>query len=430
MATKEITVHLPMPHPKQSEFLRSSAKRKVVRAGRRGGKTVGMAIKAVEAFLDGRRVLYAAPTADQINTFWRHVRDALQPCLDAGLYYKNETEKIIELRGTEQRIKAKTAWNSDTLRGDYADLLILDEWQLMNEDAWGVVGAPMLLDNNGDAVFIYTPPSIRTAGVSKARDKRHAAKLFTMAQADKTGRWAAFTFSSHDNPHLSHEALNEITGDMSNLAYRQEIMAEDIDEVPGALWNRAILEANRVKVAPSLYRIVVAVDPEATATETSAETGIIVAGKDENEIGYLLQDATLRGSPAEWGAAVVRAFDHWQADLIVAETNNGGDMVKFVVETAAKDLHRRGERKTALIPFRKVHASRGKYIRAEPISTLYENDRCKHVGTFEELEDQLCSWLPGDTSPDRLDAAVWAFTDLMLTPKPTPTQPSYSLSSV
>lgn len=414
MSTREITIQLPEPHPKQLDFLRSPAKRKVVRAGRRGGKTVGMAIKAVEEFLRGRRVLYGAPTADQINTFWRHVRDALQPCVDAGLYYKNETEKIIELRGTEQRIKAKTAWNADTLRGDYADLLILDEWQLMNEDAWGVVGAPMLLDNDGDAVFIYTPPSLRTAGVSKAQDKRHAAKLFKAAQADTSGRWAAFTFSSHDNPHLSKDALGEITSDMSNLAYRQEIMAEDIDEVPGALWTRATLDKNRVTKAPALYRIVIAVDPEATATETSAETGIIVAGKDENEIGYTLADKTLRASPAEWGKAVVRSFDQWRADTVIAETNNGGDMVRFVVEAAAQELHRQGERETPNIPFKKVHASRGKYIRAEPVSTLYENGRCKHVGTFDELEDQLCSWLPGDDSPDRLDALVWAYTDLLV----------------
>jgi phage terminase large subunit-like protein len=201
---------------------------------------------------------------------------------------------------------------------------------------------------------------------------------------------------------------------MSNLAYRQEIMAEDVDEVPGALWTRATLDKNRATQAPALYRVVVAVDPEATATETSAETGIMVAGKDENEIGYLLEDKTLRGSPADWGATVVRAFDRWRADTIVAETNNGGDMVRFVVEAAAQELHRNGERQTAFVPFKKVHATRGKYVRAEPISTLYENGRVKHVGTFDELEDQLCGWLPGDTSPDRLDAAVWAFTELML----------------
>lgn len=414
MAMMEVKVRLNKPHPKQHQFLRCAAKRIVVRAGRRGGKTVGMAIKAVESFLRGRRVLYAAPTADQINTFWRHVRDALQSCIDAGLYYKNETEKIVELHGTEQRIKAKTAWNADTLRGDYCDLLILDEWQMMNEDAWGVVGAPMLLDNDGDAVFIYTPPSARTAGVSKAHDKKHAAKLYKAAQADTTGRWAAFTFSSHDNPHLSSIALSEIAGDMSNLAYRQEIMAEDIDEVPGALWTRAVLEKYRVKAAPSLYRIVVAVDPEATASATSAETGIIVAGIDENELGYLLEDCTLRGSPAEWGTAVVRASDRHGADRIIAETNNGGDMVKFVVEAAAKELYRQGERPNASISYKQLHASRGKHTRAEPISTLYENGRVKHVGAFAELEDQLCSWLPGDTSPDRLDATVWAFTELML----------------
>lgn len=414
MPTKEVTICLPRPHPKQREFLRHPAKRKVVRAGRRGGKTVGMAIKALEVFLAGKRVLYAAPTADQINTFWRHVKNALQPAIDAGIYYKNETERVIELAGTEQRIKAKTAWNADTLRGDYADLLILDEWQLMNEDAWGVVGAPMLLDNNGDVVFIYTPPSARTAGVSKAQDKRHAAKMFKVAQEDTSGRWATFHFSSHDNPHLDKDALRDITGDMSNLSYRQEIMAEDIDEVPGALWTRATIEKSRVNMAPVLYRIVVAVDPEATATENSSETGIIVAGKDENELGYVLEDKTLRGSPAQWGAAVVRAFDRWRADSVVAEVNQGGDMVRFVVEAAAQELHRQGERETPFIPFRAVRASRGKYIRAEPISTLYENGRCKHVGVFEELEDQLCSWLPGDDSPDRLDALVWGFTELML----------------
>ena len=103
---------------------------------------------------------------------------------------------MIERPGSDQRIRAKTAWNADTLRGDYADLLILDEWQLMNEEAWEVVGAPMLLDNNGDAVFIYTPPSLHSRSTSKARDPRHAAKLFQRAQADTTGRWEVFHFTS------------------------------------------------------------------------------------------------------------------------------------------------------------------------------------------------------------------------------------------
>lgn len=391
--------------------MRSTAKRIVCRAGRRGGKTVGMAIKAVEAFLAGKRVLYAAPTADQINTFWRHVRNALQEPIDAGVYYKNETERVIELVGTEQRIKAKTAFNADTLRGDYADLLILDEWQLMNEDAWGVVGAPMLLDNNGDAVFIYTPPSARTAGMSKAHDKRHAAKMFKAAQGDTSGRWATYTFSSHANPHLSKEALQEIARDMSNLAYRQEIMAEDIDEIPGALWTRAILEAQRLSTRPGLVRVVVAIDPAVSANESSNETGIIVAGIDAHDHGYILEDASLRSSPDGWARAAIEAYHRWEADLIVAESNQGGDMVENTLRTIDSN-----------VPVALVRATRGKYTRAEPVSALYEQKRVHHIGAFEELEDQLCGWLPGDTSPDRLDALVWALTALMIGPPEPPQQ--------
>ena len=228
MVVKEKTkveVVLPIPHSYQNEFIVSDKKRIIIRAGRRGGKTVGAAIKAVEAYLKGRRVLYAAPTSEQVGKFWFEVTSALRDLIDLGVFKKNESEKFIELPGTEQRLKAKTAWNANTLRGDYADLLILDEWQLMNEDTWEVVGAPMLADHNGDAVFIYTPPSLRSSGVSRARDPRHAAKMFKMAESDP--RWLAIHFTSHDNPYISQEALGELIQDMSKQSYRQEILAED-----------------------------------------------------------------------------------------------------------------------------------------------------------------------------------------------------------
>ena len=217
-------------HPKQKAFIESQIKRIVVRAGRRSGKTVGAAIKAVKSFVEGHRVLYAAPTSEQTERFWFEVKRALAPLIASKVFKQNDSEQFIERPGTEQRIKAKTAWNADTLRGDYADLLILDEWQLMDEDTWEVVGAPMLLDNNGDALFIYTPPSIRSAGVSKARDPRHAAKMFSDALKDTTGRWQAFHFTSQDNPFISAEALGELIQDMSRRSYRQEILAED-DEI-------------------------------------------------------------------------------------------------------------------------------------------------------------------------------------------------------
>lgn len=237
-----VKIELPHPHPKQQGFVFCLAKRVIVCAGRRGGKTVGAAIKAAMAFTRGKRVLYAAPTGEQTGKFWYEVCNALEPLLvpqviEANgkkvmvkpIFRKNEAEQFIERIGTEQRLKAKTAWNADTLRGDYADELILDEFQLMAEDTWGVVGAPMLLDNDGNATLIYTPPSLRASGLSKATDPRHAAKMFKAAQADTTGRWKAFHFTSHDNPHISREALSEVVKDMSREAYRKEIMAEDDD---------------------------------------------------------------------------------------------------------------------------------------------------------------------------------------------------------
>lgn len=395
---REIKVHLRKPHPKQREFIDSNAKRKVIRAGRRGGKTGGIAIHAVEQFLAGHRVLYAAPTQDQVATFWFEVREALRDPIDAGIYTKNETERTIEFPHTKQRIRAKTAWNADTLRGDYADKLILDEFQLMCEDTWDVVGAPMLMDNDGDATFIYTPPSLRSAGVSKARDPRHAAKMFRKAQEDDTGRWAVFHFTSHDNPYISQTALEEIRADMTATAYRQEIMAEDVDEAPCALWRRSNIDAHRVTKAPEFDRVVVGVDP--SATSTGDECGVIVAGKAGDKF-YVIGDYSMQGAPIVWAKSAVDAFRLHEANHIVYETNHGGEMV-------AQTLRIHGD-----VPMRGVHASRGKAVRAEPISVLSEQGKVWFVGDFSKLEDELCMWEPGSgNSPNRLDAFVWAITEL------------------
>lgn len=214
----ELTIKLNRPHAKQLAFMRSKAKRRVICAGRRVGKTTGMAIYAVERMLQGRRVLEAAPTADQTNTFWSICKKALAEPIAAGVIYKNETERILEIPSTGGRIRTKTAWDADSLRGDYADDLILDEYSLMHPSAWNEVGAPMLLDNNGDATFIFTP-----------KRKNHAYSLFVRAMGDTSGRWESFQFTSFDNPHLSREALDEITADMTEEAYQQEILAQFLD---------------------------------------------------------------------------------------------------------------------------------------------------------------------------------------------------------
>ena len=404
MKTEKIKIILSgRKHKIQQEIIKCPAKRIIIRAGRRGGKTVGVANRALIRFLEGRRVLYAAPTAEQVGSFWSTVTRILAEPIRQKVFIKNETEKYIELPGTEQRIKVKTAWNADALRGDYADDLILDEFQLMNEDIWDAVGAPMLLDNNGDALLIFTPPSLHSRSVSKAHDRQHAAKLFRLFQNyEKTdpARYRTFHFSSHENPYISKEALNEISRDMTSLSIRMEIQAEDIDEAPGALWTRKIIEDARTLIVPPLSRIVVAVDP--SVTSTGDETGIIVAGKYNNE-GYILADKTVQGSPLTWAEAAVAAYHKYQANKIIAEKNNGGEMVELVLKKVDPN-----------VPVTLVNASRGKLTRAEPISALYEQGRIHHVGSFNALEDEMCLWLPGDPSPNRMDALVWALIDLML----------------
>ncbi|HEX3052700.1 MAG TPA: hypothetical protein VHP83_18720 [Aggregatilineaceae bacterium] len=400
----EIPITIRRPHPQQDRFIYSKAKRKVIRAGRRGGKTVGAATLAVLGFMAGQRVLYAAPTIDQVERFWYEVKNALNEAVKSKALYKNETEHLIERPGTLNRIRAKTAWNADTLRGDYADLLILDEYQLMSEDAWGVVGAPMLADNNGDAVFIYTPPSLHSRSRTKARDPQHAAKMFKRAQDDTTRRWAAFHFTSFDNPHISKVALDDLAGDMTAQAYQQEILAEDIDAAPGALWKRDLLEELRLWKAPDFGRIVIGVDPPGGRVEC----GIVAGGLGSaNRHGYVIADASFQGSPGEWGLEVVRLYHALQADCVVVEANFGGDMVKSTVQGAPGGEH---------IRIKEVHASRGKAVRAEPIAAKYEHKMVHHVGQLLTLENELCLWEPntGMASPNRMDALVWALTDLML----------------
>ena len=154
--TQELTVRLRNPHAWQRRIRNNPSKRKIIRAGRRGGKTYLAALIAAEAFLQGQRVLYATPTQDQVDTFWFEILRTFSEPIEARLLYRNVTKHLIEVPNTKQRIRAKTAWNADTLRGDYADLLILDEFQLMGQDTWEIVGQPMLLDSDGDALFIYT----------------------------------------------------------------------------------------------------------------------------------------------------------------------------------------------------------------------------------------------------------------------------------
>lgn len=188
---------------------------------------------------------------------------------------------------------------------------------------------------------------------------------------------------------------------------RQELMAEILDDLPGALWARDMIEGARVSQAPELVRVVVAVDPSGTSGGTGDDVGIVVAGKGEDGRVYVLADRTLNASPAEWSAAAVKAYHAFGADCLVAERNFGGAMVESTIRTADPD-----------VAYREVTASRGKAVRAEPVAALYEQGRVSHVGGLPALEDQMMMMgrdgYAGEGSPDRVDALVWAVTELVL----------------
>ena len=210
--------------------------------------------------------------------------------------------------------------------------------------------------------------------------------------------------STFDNAaNLAPSALAEFKLRYENTRLgRQELYGEILDNVDGALWTREIIESARVASAPPLVRIVIGLDPAVTANENSDETGIVAAGVTSNNEYYILSDKSLRASPDAWARQAVNLYHELKADKIVAETNNGGDMVILTLQQVDRT-----------VATKKVTATRGKQLRAEPISALYEQGRVHHVGYFAELETQMCEWTPiSNESPDRLDALVWALTEL------------------
>jgi phage terminase large subunit-like protein len=199
---------------------------------------------------------------------------------------------------------------------------------------------------------------------------------------------------------------------------RQELDGEILDDMPGALWSHGLIDAARVTVHPDLVRpqltrIVVAIDPAASSSETADETGIIVAGRDAEGHGYVLADASGHYAPAEWAKVAVLAYRTHHADRIVAEVNNGGEMVEAMLRMTDPN-----------VPFTAVHAAHGKVARAEPVAALYEQGRVHHLGAFAPLEDQMCAFSAefdrdiAGYSPDHVDALVWALTELFLNPMP------------
>jgi phage terminase large subunit-like protein len=277
----------------------------------------------------------------------------------------------------------------DQLRGPQHDFAWADElaaWRY--PETWDQLLFGLRLGANPRCVVTTTPRPVRVIRDLVKRDTTHVTRG-----------------STYENRSNLADAFFEaiISRYEGTRTGRQELYADLLEEAEGALWNRTTLENTRVTEAPDLARIIVAIDPAVTSSETSDETGIVAAGRSADGQGYVLSDISGRYAPNDWAQRALNLLEDLQGDKIVGEANNGGDMIEHTLRTIDKN-----------VSYKKVTASRGKQTRAEPISSLYNLGKIHHVGIFPDLEDQLCNWEPlsGDKSPDRLDALVWALTEL------------------
>ena len=283
-----------------------------------------------------------------------------------------------------------TSYEPDQLRGPQFDTIFWDELAAFKylRETWENGQLTLRLGPNPRQIVTTTPKPVTVLKELIAAPSTHVTRG-----------------STYDNlinlaPAFRQQILSRYEGTARG---RQEILGELIDEIPGALWLRRWFK--RRATTPILTRLVVAIDPATTSGEESNETGIIVAGKGADGFGHVLADRSCRASPDAWARRAVAAYHEFKADRIVAESNQGGEMVGLTIKTVDNT-----------VPVTLIHASRGKKARAEPIAALYEQGKVFHAGVFTDLEDQLCSWTPEDgESPDRLDALVWALSSVMLT---------------
>lgn len=297
-----------------------------------------------------------------------------------------------------------SAEEPDVLRGPQHDLLWGDElaaWKFV--DTWSNAMFGLRLGTYPRWI-VTTTPKLTTLMKRLIRDSVERAVYDASPAPGSIVLSGGSTYENLANlaPAFMKEVVRKAEG--TRIA-KQEIYGKMLEDSPDALWKRDTLDETRVtKVDLSKMRsIVVAIDPAASVTDDSSETAIMVCAAGDDGHGYLLEDITCKAKPEVWAAKAVEAYHRFKADRIIAESNNGGDMVIGTIMSVDR-----------LVPCKKIIASRGKYTRAEPVASLYAQKLVHHVGYYAELEDQQCLWVPGEQSPDRLDAAVWGFSDLMV----------------
>lgn len=279
----------------------------------------------------------------------------------------------------------------ERLRGEQCEAAWADElaaWRY--DEAWVQLMLGLRLGFDPRVIVTTTP--------------RPTTRIKKLIESDSTHLTHGITWENLDN--LAETFTDEITREYEGTTIgRQELYAEILSDNEGALWKRELLDKNRVeaKHVPDFKRVVVAIDPAISTQKESSETGIIVVGLGVDDHAYVLEDLSGRHRVEDWASIAVRAYYRHDADRIVAEKNQGGDMVGNTLKVVDDT-----------IPIKLVHASRGKLTRAEPVAAAYERGVVHHVGFFDQLEEQMCMWIPGETSPDRLDAAVWGLTEFVV----------------
>ena len=368
-------------------------------AGRGWGKT-RVGAEFVRAEVDAGkagRVALVAPTAADARDVMVEGESGLLAVHPPATRPEYEPSKR---RVTWQNGAIATLYSADEperLRGPQHDLAWADElaaWRYMRE-SWDMLMFGLRLGTNPRALVTTTP---KPRGLLRELIADPATVISTGHTED-------------NRANLAPQFLKTIVGKYHGTRLgRQELGGELLDDVEGALWTRAMVETARVTEYPKLERIVVAIDPAMTSGEDSDETGIVVVGMahvgaEKTPHGYVLEDLSGRWTPYEWAQKAITVYRRQRADRIVAEVNNGGDMVEAQLRMVDQS-----------VSYKAVHASRGKRVRAEPVAALYEQDRVHHIGSFPTLEDQMCSFVPDDqeTSPDRVDALVWALTELIV----------------
>lgn len=370
----------------------------MILAGRGFGKTragAGWVHELVETGQTGRIALVAATAADARDTLVEGVSGILNtaPPWSRPLYESSKRRLTWPNGAIATMFSSEEA---DRLRGPEHDALWADELAAWTDvqGTWDMAMFGLRLGKRPRWLVTTTPKPIKLLKELLAREGRDV--VVTRGSTFENEANLASTFLAAVRARYEGTRLG-----------RQELNAELLLDNPGALWQLDWLDRDRVRAAPELRRIVVAIDPAVSNNEGSDETGIVVAGVTRDNEGYVLEDLSGKYAPHEWAAKAIAAYRRHKADRILAEVNNGGAMVEATIR--ALD-HR--------VSFKAVHASRGKVVRAEPIAALYEQRKVHHVGNFPTLEDQMCAFTSDfdrartGYSPDRVDALVWALTEL------------------